>query len=417
MKYLSLVTLIFFLGLISCKKKFDLPSNLDEPIVTGYTTIARIKAMYHAYYFPVSAAPLPNTVYKFNTDSNIVCTVIADESSGNIYKSVYVNDKTGAIKLNLLTTGGLNVGDKIRINLNGIKLNNYGGVIQLDSINLEKKIVKLESGHTVTPIKVNMNQLINDLSTLQSQLIILDSIEFDNGSKSQPYADAVNKNSVERTIINSYAKNLVVRTSGYASFANALTPCGKGSIAAVLGEYNGTIQLTIRKYSDVAIASGNCPLLVKHFNDNSLSSGGWTTYNVMGNVSWIASSYRDRQYAFISNYSKGVNTACESWLISPSINLSNLNNPILSFETAYKYTGDALKIYVSNDYNSGHPSNANWTELNPTLSLGNFAWVNSGDISLANFKSDNFHVAFKYTGTNVDGSSWEVDNVSIIDGN
>jgi hypothetical protein len=163
----------------------------------------------------------------------------------------------------------------------------------------------------------------------------------------------------------------------------------------------------------VAIASGNCPLLLKNFNDNSISSGGWSLYNVSGNVSWTVSSYRDRQYAFISNYFQGVNTACESWLISPSINLANLNNPMLNFETAFKYTGNALEVYVSNNYTSGNPSNANWIKLSPTLSSGNFAWVNSGDISLANFKSDNFHVAFKYTGTNVDGSSWEVDNVSV----
>lgn len=412
-KHLSLVTLLFFLGLISCKKKFDLPSNTDELVVTGYTNIVRIKAQYHAYYFPIAATLLPNTVYKFSTDSNLVCTVIADESSGNIYKSVYVNDETGAIKLNLVSSGGLSSGDKIRINLNGVKLNNYGAVIQLDSIDIEKQIVKLESGHRVTPIKVNMNQLADELPILQSQLIMLDSVEFDTGNKNEPYADAINKNSVERTIINSSGKSVLVRTSGYASFANALTPCGKGSISAILGEYNGTIQLTICKYSDVAIASGNCPLLLKNFNDNSISSGGWSLYNVSGNVSWTVSSYRDRQYAFISNYFQGVNTACESWLISPSINLANLNNPMLNFETAFKYTGNALEVYVSNNYTSGNPSNANWIKLSPTLSSGNFAWVNSGEISLANFKSDNFHVAFKYTGTNVDGSSWEVDNVSV----
>jgi hypothetical protein len=408
---------IFFAILLSitfnsCKKKFDYPENPPEPAVSGYTNIARIKAKFNSYY---NIGPAPTKVYKFDTDSNLLCTVIADEASGNIYKSVYVNDATGALKLNLTYSGGLNTGDKIRINLNSILLNSYGGVIQLDSINIEKKVVKIESGQLVTPIKVTMNQLIANRLKLQSQVIALDSVEFDNGNKNQPYADAVNKESIDRTIINAFGTSMIIRTSGYSSFASALTPCGKGSIIAVLGEYNGTIQLTLRQYNEVVMTSGTCPYLIKNFNDASITSGGWSAFNVNGNINWTIGTFGGKQYANITNYANATNTACETWLISPSLNLSSFNNPILSFISACNYNGPVLEVFISTNYSSGNPSMATWTPITANLSAGGFAWTNSGNISLTPYKNSSFKVGFKYTGTASSGKTWELDDISILE--
>ena len=75
-----------------------------------------------------------------------------------LYKSVFIKDATGGMKLNLTYSGGLFLGDSIRINLKGVKLNDYGKQIQLDSIDLEKSVHKISSGTLVKPRKVTIKE-------------------------------------------------------------------------------------------------------------------------------------------------------------------------------------------------------------------------------------------------------------------
>jgi hypothetical protein len=155
--------------------------------------------------------------------------------------------------------------------------------------------------------------------------------------------------------------------------------------------------------------------LNKNFDDNSITSGGWTSQNVLGSTSWASASFGGKSFAKITNYvsTASVNIACESWLISPPISLSNSTNPILSFQNAYKYTGAPLEVYVSTNYNSGLPSSATWVPLTFTLSAGNFVFISSGNISLSNYKYSNTRIAFKYLGSANDGSTWELDDVLV----
>lgn len=419
MKKINILALSLLAGILffnSCKKKFDLPAKGDIP-VSGYITIDSIYKKYVDYY--QIAMPSPTKLFKFTTDINLECTVTADEYSGNIYKTVYVEDAAGnALQVKLIAAGGLYVGDKIRINLNNVVLDDYGQMVQLDSIDITKHVVKISSGNIVTPTKLTMTQAkslgIGGLLKYQARLITLDTLEFSDADKTQPYADAIGKYSIDRTLLSATSKTIDLRTSGYAKFASYITPCGKGPITAILTEYNGSAQLTIRDYNEVKINSGYCPLVVKTFNDQSIASGGWSTYNVIGTIPYTIGNYNGRLYANISNYVSSTNYLCETWMISPSLNLTGATNPRFSFESAYKYTGTALEVWVSTNYNSGAPSTATWTQLTGvTLSSGNFVWTPSGTISLSGYISANTHVAFKYTGTGTSGSTWEIDNISI----
>src|SRR5581483_2713111 len=113
----------------------------------------------------------------------------------------------------------LNIGDKIRINLNGVLLNAYGQMIQLDSIDIGKRVVKISTGNPVVPVKVTFNQLMSlnyGLSRFQSRLVLLDSVEFAAGDKGQFFSDtSMYKYSIERNLLNSAQVPVVVRTSGY----------------------------------------------------------------------------------------------------------------------------------------------------------------------------------------------------------
>ena len=414
MRYLVFITIIGSIILSSCKKKFDEPPVKSPPAVSGYITIDSIFKKYKAYY--VTASPKPTKLFKFENNVNLECIVTADETSGNIYKTAFVQDATGGLQVKLLNAGGLYVGDKIRINLNGVTLDDYGDMVQLDSVDIEKSVVKVNSGNPVVPVKVTFNQLLllngNGHTPFQSRLVVLDSVEFDLGSKDQFYADAVGKNSVDHLLINSDKKELILRSSGYANFASNKTPCGKGTMTVIVGQYNGDVQLTIRDFKEVKLASGGCPLLLSTFNKTDVFDGGWINYNVVGNVNWKSGNINGN-YIQISNYF-GSNVACETWLISPSVNLSSEASPRLVFKSAYNYSGPALQVLVSTNYSSGDPNAATWTALSPALSGGSWNWVRSGDVSLSAYKSANTRIAFKYTGTNTSGSTWEIDDVAIF---
>lgn len=156
----------------------------------------------------------------------------------------------------------------------------------------------------------------------------------------------------------------------------------------------------------------------KDFEDQSVTSGGWTTQIVVGSDDWgtddAGSGQGGTYYGKISNYNGSGNDAAEAWLISPAVDLSGATNPVLTFKSAYNYAGDALEVKVSTDYTgSGAPGTATWTDLSPTLSSGSFSWTPSGNVDLSTYNGQTLYVAFKYTGSASDGSTWEVDDIKV----
>lgn len=413
LKFLFITLLFATIFISGCKKKFDLPPEQAPLANSGSVTIDSLKKKYASYYINFTTSP--TKLFRFTDDATLTCTVTADETSGNIYKGVFVEDATGTMLVKLLNSGGLGVGDQIRINLRNIALDDYGKMIQLDSVDIEKSVTKLSSGNMVTPTKMSFNQMMTTnsfgLLKYQGKLILLDSVEFLAGEKGKSFADTINKFSLDRIMQNAAGQQVIVRTSGYANFAKNKIPCGKGSIVALLGEYNGDVQLTIRDFKEVKLTNDNCPLLIKSFDDAPVESGGWINYNVTANIDWTTGTYGGRIYGNITSYPS--NATCETWLISPAFDIANAPNPNFSFVSAYNYTGLPLQVYVSTNYNSGAPATATWTQLSPTLSPGSFAWTSSGLMSLTPYKSTNTRVAFKYSTTG-SGSTWEIDDIAVF---
>jgi hypothetical protein len=388
----------------SCKKEFDAPPAKTIP-VGQVSTIAELRAMY------------TGSTITFAEDRSVYATVTMDEKNGNLYKNIYVQDPTGAINLRLLNSGGLYQGDSIRIYLKGTTLSKYNGMMQLDSVNTDLHIIKQKTLVNVSPTVVTIDQLN---TSLQSMLVKLENVEFKTSELGTTYADAVNQQTKNKTLVDCNGKEVIVRTSGYANFASQKLAEGNGSIVAVVGEFNGTIQLYIRSVSEIIMNNARCSgipdYLRKDFEDNSSSSGGWTIQNVTGSVNWSVNSVGANSgsyYGQCSNYIGGSNQACETWYISPSVDISGSTNPVFTFLNAYKYTGSPMEVYVSTDYSSGLPSTGTWTKLTFTASSGNFAWVNSGNIDFSTYKSSNVHVAFKYIGSSSNGSTWEIDDIII----
>lgn len=402
----SVLTAILGLFLVtSCKKEYDVPPLTDIP-ETPTMTIAELRAWQASI----------GGIISIDEELSVYGTITMDEDDGNIYKNVYMQDATGAVNVRLLNGGGLYEGDSVRIYLKGTILNKYNGVLQIDSVDVDRNVIKQKTNVGLTPAVVTIDMVT---SLMESQLIRLENVQFIKPELGLTFADGENLVSLDRILEDADGNIVKVRTSGYAAFADEQLPEGSGSLVCIVNHFNGEVQLLIRSYSEINFTEPRFPglLMTKDFDDGEVLSGGWSTYDVLGGVPWSTSSAggAPNDYAVIKNYIDGVNIACETWLISPAVDLTLGASPVLNFDNAYNYSGPALQVYLSTDYDgTSNPTlQGTWTEVPYTSSGGGFTWANSGNIPLGAFIGTNVHVAFKYTGTASSGSTWEVENIAI----
>ena len=293
-------------------------------------------------------------------------------------------------------------------------------MLEVDSIETDKSLVKIGKGVYPQPKVLNMN-LINSpnyFAGLMNDLVVINGIGFAPADTNQLYVN-INTTAQSRLLYSCNGDPITLRTNSYAKFSGQKTPTKYGNIIGIATNYGTTKQLVIRNTTEWSMNNSACvgPVIYhkKNFNDNSVTSGGWTTKNVLASINWTTSSagsWANKPYCQISNFPS--NVACESWLISPPIDLSNSTTPILNFQNAFNYTGPVLQLMISTNYTSGLPSTATWTPLTFNASAGGFVFVNSGNISLSAYKTSGVTIAFKYATTGA-GSTWEVDDVTILE--
>ena len=164
--------------------------------------------------------------------------------------------------------------------------------------------------------------------------------------------------------------------------------------------------------------------LNKDFNDNSANSGGWTINEPIpattASLTWTTSTAggAPNAYGMMKNYNGTGNEAVESWLISPSMDLSTATTPLLSFKSAVGYNGAPLEVLISTNYDgtSNPLVQGLWTPLNPIMPLSTgifFDWTSSGNVDLSMYITTGVYIAFKYTGSSANGSTWEVDDILV----
>ena len=263
--FVEIICSIFLTYLISCNRKFEVPPAFIVPDISANTSIRALKALHH-----------PGGYEQISDDLVVRGTVNADDKSGNLYKTICIQDSTGGITLkldavNLYTT--YPVGRELFIKCKDLWLSDYGGLIQLGMMDksvpanpsatgipavlLDNFIIKGRLGNPIVPKQISISEF-ND--SLQSMLIqIKDSVQFIAADTAKLYADTTAaKNSVSRTVITCAGNKAIVYTSGYANFAGVQTPRGKGLLTAVYYVYKTTPELIIRDTSDVSFSAARC---------------------------------------------------------------------------------------------------------------------------------------------------------------
>jgi hypothetical protein len=412
--------------LAGCKKEFDSPPVRTIP-VGDVLTVAQLRAQ-----LPAGA---PSR--KFVGDSSVYAVVTADEQNGNLYKNVYVQDQTGAIQLRLVNSGGLYQGDSIRIYLRGTRLSLYQGMMQLDSVDVDNNVIKQATGIQKVPQDVTIDQVT---PAMQGKLVRVTGVEFALSEIGQTYADAVNQITVNR-LLSDCNTELIVRTSGYANFANQQLPTGKGSIVGVVGQFGTTnpdMQLFIRNINEVQLNDADrcdplptlCPPAASVQQDFATTTSNvdisnlacWINAPQVGTRRWRGYTASGNLCAQATAFQSSASTDI-TWLISPPVTYGAGMTLSFRSQRGFGVPGhDPFAVMISTNYNIANLATANWVNVPcayATPATADQVWVDSGSIDLstalpAGF-SGSFVIGFRYTGSGTNGqtTNFRIDDVVI----
>lgn len=146
---------------------------------------------------------------------------------------------------------------------------------------------------------------------------------------------------------------------------------------------------------------GNIPASFKEYNeDGHVFNNSSNTSLAMGNYGcriFNSSTLSDASAFFTASHSYP-NDYSKDWLVTPLISLNGVNNNAeLRFEVVLSQQGN-LEILVSNN---GNLLTSNWQQV------ANYPSVSNGyyHVDLNSYRGQNINIAFKYTTTNLIGTS------------
>lgn len=168
-------------------------------------------------------------------------------------------------------------------------------------------------------------------------------------------------------------------------------------------------------YPTASVTTENVTCLVDTDFNGSLAP--FTAYNVTGEQEWTPSSYSGVNFAKMNGYASGSAFANEDWLISPNLFVNGKYESIsISFMNAYKFDGNALMVLISGAYD-GHsdPNDFQWEDITDEFdwSEGNYVWQESGELTLEIENANSLYIAFVYTSSAAEASTWEITDVEI----
>lgn len=411
MRYIKHLFVIFFAALLlqGCDLEQDVA---PMPTFDGKanTTIAELLAM-HTIGSEDSYDTIPA--------GTIICGVVTTSDEwGNNYKYLNIEDETGGIQIKIDNKALYNkykVGQRLYVKCDGLVLGDYRKLPQLglwangsmQAIPNAKTYLYLFPDGMPNPIQptIVMTSIpsANDIpATSYNRLVRLEGatfVEAGVATFSEP------NTSTSHDIKMSDGTTITLRTSNYATFASETLPVGTGNITGILTRYNNYVQLVISSLNDLenfttpqtlqTIFSVN---YANAFNEGWFQLGSGNPWEILSNTSFNG---------FVNNPAVGQ----DNWLISPAIDLSSANSPVLSFthRAPQGFNNAKMKVYYTPNF-SGDVNSTLWIELPLSITDGTTTSVNESINLPKGAQTSGFRMLFRMTGK---ASSWYLSDIKI----
>lgn len=451
-KQYFLLCALSLLGLGACvDTQFDEPPVGGEPVdLTSNISIKTVKDSIRRI-----TGNGGKGFYKFVGNATFKGMVVMNDRSGNYYKTLVIQDSTGGIEV-LFNDGFLYnqfpIGRQLAINCKGLILTNTND----DKIQLTGDTVQVNVGDArgvgITDLQIRQSFTLSNVSERAPSprvitmsdlrnpiylgtLVQLNDVQFASLDLSKTFAEPITNADENRALEDCRGLKTIVRTSGYADFAGAKLPQGKGSLVGILGAFRNDSQIFIRDLDDVKMTGERCsgggggggggplPAPVATINEafNGVANNtdfkmeGWTNIGTKGSRVWRGSTFQAEK--FVSATAFGSNLAeMETWLITPPVDLKTQKN--LSLITSWQvWKHDGLTVWVSNNFNGSNATTATWTKLDVKVAKqtdAQFAWIPSGDVKLPIYATGFGVIGFKYEGNSAaNTTTWRIDDVVV----
>ena len=414
MKYKHLFIIAIFAALLmqSCDLEQDVAPS---PTFLGYanTTIAELLAM-HEIGSEDSYDSIP-------MGSNIVICgyVTTSDEWGNNYKYINIEDETGGIQIkidNKALYHKYSVGQRVYVKCDGLVLGDYRKLPQLGLWangqmqpipNFKTYLYIFPDGSPMgghNPIEMTSIPSANDIpSTMYNcRVRLIDATFVEGGIATFSEAGAA----TSREIKMADGSSIVLRTSNYAKFGSEILPTGTGNITGILTRYNNTVQIVINN-PDIDLENFTVPEVrqtifsvnyANAFNEGWFQTGTGNPWEVMVNSNFSG---------FVNNPTNGQ----DNWLISPAIDLSNVESPELNFthRSPQGFNNAKMKVYYTPSY-TGDVYTTLWFELPLSAADGATASVNECISLPEGARSPGFRMLFRRTGN---ASPWYLSDIKI----
>lgn len=276
------------LGMAGCQDSYTAP-ELEIPSATlqANTTIADFKAA----FADELAVTVPYKDEATKTPYIIHGRVISSDASGNIYKSIVIQDETAAMAFSV-NQGSMYIdyrlGQEVVVEATGLWVGQYNNYLQFgmlgeynglpqitfmawDTFNAhvqkeglpDPETQYVRYGHANPTDRMYCTVIdIDDIPTsgpdylnIMSQLVEIPNVSFVDAGKDPAVTFAPYQDNADRYIKGASGKQLNVRCSGYSSFYSTPLPTGVGTVRGILSRYGDSWQLLLRGYSDVIFDS------------------------------------------------------------------------------------------------------------------------------------------------------------------
>lgn len=379
--------------------------------------------------------------------------VVSSDESGNIYKSLYIMDESGAgITIFINKTNiyqDYPIGQEIILSMKDHWVGKYTGQQAIgypswyaNGNMWEATFLPVDQWEEIVTVKGSPNPSQaepddvsladfagkTDSETLlryQGMLVRISDVSFEEANGSTTFAEP--NHATNRYIVDASGNKLIVRTSNYADFSNDVLPSGNVDIVGVLSFYAtrenaaGSWQLYLRDRDDVIGGEilppppGNPVTELNEDFEEGLPET-WFNVKVSGDREWYKNQFQNNGYAAVTGY-RGIQPPFDAWLITPALNISAAARKVLSFRTEVNGYGSSTSKFEVYILDSNSPSMATVkVKLNPTLATapasGYSDWVESGDIDLSQWGNGIYYIGFRYQADpDVNYATWCLDDV------
>ena len=233
MKKLNYIVILFSILLsAACSDNNENPPPVIEFIAGDFVQIQQVKDLYSAELAKVWTDRVPVEIFENWSIKGIITA--SDKKDGNLYKEAYIQDGSGGVHLMFNSTSGLYIGDSVIVNLQGLFLSDYGNLIQVGStpyidesgnyrllgIVMDQVTKKISINNPTTPEIVTIPQVKS--TGWLGKLVTLNNVQFTDDAVGESYADYMldPPASANRNLMDCDKNQIIVRSSGYASFAS-----------------------------------------------------------------------------------------------------------------------------------------------------------------------------------------------------